>query len=185
MIGTACVVVPTQVYVAAAGFGTPVYERCSLTPALPQGIQIERDHLVVVVSVASEPRSLVKVQFDIPEGMTVKLQTSTIQVDSKDGMAPRLAPIAGINPLAPAQYPETAVMQKFVLPPDAPMRGGRLQIGKSSSDKHYWLAAPLDSLSSDNIWITLPALWVDGVPTKFEAFHFARRLTIGVGIFNC
>lgn len=65
------------------------------------------------------------------------------------------------------------------------MRGGRLQMGSNSSDKHYWIAAPFEDLSADDVWITLPELLVDGVPTKFEEIHFVRRFAIGLGTFNC
>ena len=36
------------------------------------------------------------------------------------------------------------MIQKLVMPVNAPMRGGRLQMGNASSDKHYWIAAPFE-----------------------------------------
>jgi hypothetical protein len=185
LLSTGCVVIPTYVYVADAGAGMPVYERCSLTPELPMGVNVQRLHLQAIVSLVYQQGNFVKVQFDIPEGTTVILRESTIQIDVKDGTAPRLGPIAGINPVAPARYPETPMIQKFVWPVDAPMRGGRLQMGSNSSDKHYWIAAPFEDLSAEDVWVTLPELVVDGVSTKFEEIHFVRRFAIGLGTFNC
>ena len=185
LLGTGCVVVPTHVYVADAAAGMPVYERCSLTPELPMGVKVQRPHLQAIVSIVHQQGDLVRVQFDIPEGTTLILRERTIRIDAKDGTAPRLGPIASINPVAPARYPETPVIQKLVMPVDAPMRGGRLQMGSNSSDKHYWIAAPLEDLPADDVWITLPELSVDGVPTKFEEIHFVRRFAIGLGMFNC
>jgi len=182
---TGCAVIPTHVYVADAGAGMPVYERCSLTPDLPMGVKVQRRHLQAIVSMVYQQGNLVKVQFDIPEGTTAMLRESMVQIDVKDGSAPRLGPIASINPVAPARYPETPMIQELVLPVDAPMRGGRLQMGSNSSDKHYWIAAPFEDLSADDVWITLPELAVDGVPTKFEPIHFVRRFAIGLGTFNC
>lgn len=185
LLCTACVVMPTHVYVADAGAGIPVYERCSLTPDLPMGVKVQRRHVQAIVSVAHQQRDLVEVQFDIPEGTTAILRGNTIQVDRRDGTAPALGTIANINPVAPARYPETPVIQKLTLPVDTPMLGGRLRMGNNSSDKHYWVAAPFGDLSADDVWITLPELVVDGVPTRFDEIHFARRLAIGRGLFNC
>ena len=185
LLSAGCVAFPTHVYVADSGAGMPVYERCSLTPELPAGVKVERLHLQAIVSIVHQQGNLVRVQFDIPEGTTVILRESTIRIDVKDGTAPRLAPIASVNPVAPARYPETPVIQRLVLPVGAPMRGGRLQMGRESSDKHYWIAAPLEGLDADGVWITLPELSVDGVPTKFDEIHFVRRLVIGLGKFNC
>jgi hypothetical protein len=185
LLSTGCVVFPTHVYVADAGAATLVYERCSLTPELPIGVKVYRLHLQAIVSIVHQQGDLVRVQFDIPEGTIVSLRESSIRIDVKDGTAPRLAPIANINPVAPARYPETPVIQKLVMPVDAPMRGGRLQTGSASSDKHYWIAAPFEGLAADDVWITLPELSVDGVPTKLDEIHFVRRLAIGLGRFNC
>jgi hypothetical protein len=185
LLSSGCVVFPTHVYVADAGAGTPVYERCSLTPELPIGVKVERAHLQAIVSIVHQQANLVRVQFDIPEGTIVSLRESSIRIDVKDGTVPRLAPIANVNPVAPARYPETPVIQKLVMPVDAPMRGGRLQMGSASSDKHYWIAAPFEGLTADDVWITLPELSVDGVPTKLDEIHFVRRRAIGLGRFNC
>lgn len=163
----------------------PVYEKCSLTPDLPVGVKLQRRHLEAIVSVTSQQGGLVKVQFDIPDGTTVILRESTIRIDLKDGTAPRLGPIASINPVAPARYPETPVIQRLVLPVDAPMHGGRLQMGSNSSDKHYWIAAPSGDLSADDVWVSLPELSVDGLPTKLDEIHFVRRFAMGFGKFNC
>lgn len=185
LLGAGCVVFPTHAYVADASAGLPVYERCSLTPQLPIGVKVGRLHLQTIVSVVTQQGGLVKVQFDIPDGTTLILRESTIRIDMKDGSAPRRAPIASVNPAAPARVPETPVIQKLLLPVDAPMHGGRLQMGNESSDKHYWIAAPLGGLPAGDVWITLPELSVDGAPTRFDEIHFVRRLAIGLGKFNC
>ena len=42
LLSSGCVVVPMHIYVADAGAGMPVYERCSLTPELPMGVKVQR-----------------------------------------------------------------------------------------------------------------------------------------------
>ena len=180
-----CVVFPMHVYVAEVGAGAPVYERCSLAPATPVSVKVPRPHLEAFVSIVPEQGHLVRVRFDVPEGTTAILSERTIRIDARDGTIPQLAPVASVNPVAPARYPETEVIQKLVLPLDAPMRGGRLNLGAASSNKHYWIAVPFADAPSGDIWITLPALSVDGVPTRFEEIHFIRRLVMGRAFFNC
>lgn len=181
-----CVVLPVQVYIADETSGTPVYESCSLTPELPAGVKVERAGLVAIVSIAHQQGvDVVRVQFDIPEGSTVVLREQVIKVDARDGSAPREAPIPHINPAAPARFPETPAIEKLVLPADAPLRGAHLRAGTLTFDKHYWVAAPVDGGLAPEIWVSLPEIAVNGTPVRFPDVHFARRLAIGRGLFNC
>ena len=185
-VAPGCVVLPVHVYVADETSGTPVYESCSLTPELPAGVKLERAGVVAIVSIAHQQGvNVVRVQFDLPEGSTVVLGEQTIKVDPRDGSAPREAPIPHINPAAPARFPETPVIQKLVLPADAPLRGARLHAGTIAFDKHYWIAAPVDGDLASEIWVSLPEVVVNGTPARFPEIHFARRLAIGRGLFNC
>jgi hypothetical protein len=181
-----CVVVPTHVYVAGAAEGTPVFESCSLTPELPAGVKLERSGVHAIVSIArSQGVNLVRVQFDVPEGSTLVLREPTIGVDARDGGLPRRVTIPHINPAAPARFPETPAIQKLVLPVDTPLRGGRIRAGTLSSDRHYWIAAPVEGELGPEVWISLPDFSVDSTPGRFPEIKFTRRYTIGRGLFNC
>jgi hypothetical protein len=182
---TGCVVLPVNVYVAEPGEGTPVYERCSLTPELAVGVKVEQGPVQATVSIVAQQGGLVRVQFDIPEGTTVVLRESAIRIDAKDGTPPLLAAIASVNPVAPARSPETPVIEKRVLPVDAPLRGGRLRFGTSSSDRHYWIAAPLAPAMPRDVWVTLPEMSIDGATTRFHEIHFRQHFALGRGLFNC
>jgi hypothetical protein len=180
-----CVVLPATVYVAEPGEGTPVYENCSLTPELPIGVKVHQSRLQAIVSVVPLQGGLVRVQFDVPDGATVILRENTIRIDAKDGTPAHFAAIAHVNPAAPARSPETPAMEKLVLPVDAPLRGGRGSLGAASSDKHYWVAAPVGGAIPGDVWITLPLLDIDGTPTRFDEIHFVRRFAVGRAPFNC
>jgi len=180
-----CVVLPVNVYVAEPGEGTPVYERCSLTPELPIGVKVEQGRVQAIVSIVAQQGGLVRVQFDIPEGTTVALRESTIRIDARDGTPPFVTAIANVNPVAPARVPETPVIEKLVLPVDAPLRGGRLNFGSASSDKHYWIAAPLASATPRDVWVTLPEMSIDGATTRFHEINFRQHFAVGRGFFNC
>ena len=96
---TGCVVLPTDVYVPDATEGVPVYEKCSLTPDLPAGVELQRWGLRAIVSLAhSQGVDQVQVRFDVPEGMTLLLSDHAIAVDARDGQTPRRATIPDINP---------------------------------------------------------------------------------------
>jgi hypothetical protein len=185
LAGTGCVVLPMHAHIADAAASTPVYERCSLTPDLPAGVRLERAGVQAVVSIVREQGGLVRVQFDVPEGTIVALRENTFRIEARDGTPPRLAFISHVNPVSPARSPETAVIQKLVIAPDAPLQGGRLNLGRASSDRHYWIAAPLGELPSGDLWVTLPEIAINGAPTRFEAIHFERRFVVGTGLFNC
>jgi len=181
-----CVVLPTSVYVPDAAEGAPVYERCSLTPDLPVGVKLERSGLHAIVSVAhSQGVDQVQVRFDLPEGMTLVLLEHAIAVDARDGGATRWASFPHINPVAPARYPETPAIEKLVLPVDAPLRGSRVGAGSLASDRHYWIAAPVEGELAGDVWVSLPEVSVDDTPARFPAIRFARRLTLGRGFLNC
>src|SRR6478672_1053359 len=152
-----CVVLPTTVYVPAADEGALVYESCSLTPQLPAGVKLRHSWLHAIVSVVhSQGVNLVRVQFDVPEGSTLVLLEHGIKVVESDGHPARQATIPHINPAAPARFPETPVIQKLVLPVDATLRGGRVQAGTLSFDRHYWIAAPVEGDLGREISVSLP-----------------------------
>ncbi|MEO8836048.1 MAG: hypothetical protein ABI364_04860 [Caldimonas sp.] len=177
---------PMQIYVADGAVGSPVYERCSLAPDLPVGVMLERPQLHAVVSVAQDlDRARVSVRFDVPDGSTLVLRENTIRIDSRDGTPPRLAAFANVNPAAPARSPETSAIQKLVLPADAPLVGGRLRLGNASSDKHYWIVAPVDGRLESDVWVTLPKFTIDDTPSRFPEIHFRKQFTIGQALSNC
>jgi hypothetical protein len=181
-----CVALPTYVYVPDAAAGTPVYERCSLTPDLPAGVELERSGLHAIVSIGhSQGENQVHVRFDVPNGLTLVLREHAIAIDAGDGSPPRRATIPHINPAAPARDPETPAMQKLVLPVDTPMRGGRIEAGRLSSDRHYWIAAPVKGELDGDIRVSLPEVLLDGMSVRFPEVKFSRRFTIGTGLFNC
>ena len=180
-----CVVLPVHVYVADDEAGTSVYERCSLTPSMPVGVKLALPRLEAVVSVVPEQEHLVRVRFDIPESTTVVLRESTIRIDARDGTAPRFAAFASVNPAAPARLYETEAIQRLVLPVDSPLRGGRVNLGAASFNKHYWVAAPFADTAPGDVWITLPKLTINGSPPRFNDVHFVRHLALGLGLFNC
>ncbi len=181
-----CVVFPIHVYVADAAGGTPVYERCSLNPHVPVGVMVERPGLHATVSLVQQyDGGFVAVQCDLPKRQTMVLRETTIVIDARDGKAPLGATIPYVNPVGPAGYPEPLAVLKRVIPVDAEMKGGRLPMGDASSDRHYWVAGRFDGHLADEVWVTLPAFTLNGVPQELPAIHFDKRFMIARGLFNC
>ena len=161
-------------------------QRCSLTPDLPVAVKLERSGLHAIVSIARrQGMNQVHVRFDVPEGMTLVLHEHAIVLDTRHASGPRRAMISHINPVAPAREPETPAIDKLVLPVDTPMRGGRMEAGHVSFDRHYWIAAPIERELEGDVWLTLPEVLVDGEPIRFPEVRFAPRFTVGTGFVNC
>ena len=181
-----CVALPMHVYVADEAAGSPVYERCSFNPNVPVGVKVAVPGLEAIVSVTEEDdHGFVRVRFDVPQGRTLVLQEAFVRVDAGNGQPALRASIPNVNPTAPARYPETEAMKKLLLPVDAPLPGGRLNLDRSSSDRHYWIAARVDGQLADDVRVTLPAFSLDGVVASFPELRFHRRFVVGTAIFNC
>ena len=76
-------------------------------------------------------------------------------------------------------------MQKLVLPVDTPLHGGRIEAGRASSDRHYWVAAPVRRDLDGDMWISLPEVLINGMPVRFPEVKFTRRFALGRGLSNC
>ena len=187
LICTGCAPIPRHVYVADQAHGSPVHERCSLNPDIPVGVKVAIPGLAATVSVIQldDGHGIVEVQFDVPTGRTLRLQDDVATIDPRNSQPVVRASIAGINPAAPARYAESPALQKLLLPASAPLPGGRLDLGQHSSDKHYWIAARFDTRLPDEVWVTLPAVTLDGAAASFPELHFQRRFVVGMTGFNC
>ena len=181
-----CVVFPTHVYVPDAADGKLVYERCSLNPYVPIGVMVERPGLQATVSLVQQrDGGYVAVQFDLPEHHVLALRQDTIVIDAKGGDQPtRTASIRYVNPIGPAYY-DFPEVQKRVLPWDTELKGGRIDLGTASFDRHYWIAGRFVGRVADEVWVTLPRFALDGVVQELPALHFDRQLMIARGLFNC
>ena len=113
------------------------------------------------------------------------LREGTIRVDARDETAPRFAAFVSVNPAAPARLYETEAIERLVLPVDSPLRGGRVNLGVASFNKHCWVAAPFAGTAPGDVWITLPRLTLNGSPARFDEVHLVRHLALGRGLFDC
>ena len=115
---------------------------------------------------------IVEVRFDVPAGNTLMLRDDVVTIDPGNSQPVVRASIASVNPAAPARYAETPAIRKLLLPANAPLPGGRLNLGAYSSDRHYWVAARFDTRLADDVWVTLPAFTLDGAVASFPELHF-------------
>jgi hypothetical protein len=186
LLNAGCVALPMHVYVADGAEGSLVYERCSLNPEVPAGVKVRQANLHAIISVVQDrDRALVGVRFDVPEGTTLVLRERAIKIDARDRAAARVARFPNVNPAAPARFQESTAIQKLLLPVDTPLRGGRVGTGSTSSDKHYWIAAPFEGRLASDVWVTLPEFETESGPSRFPEVHFSRRFVVGQALFNC
>ena len=153
LICTGCAPIPRHVYVADHAHGSLVYEQCSLNPDVPAGVKVALPGLAATVSVIQldDEHGIIEMQFDVPSGRTLRLRDDVAMIDPRNSQPVVRASITGINPAAPARYAESPAIQKLLLAANAPLPGGRLNLGTHSSDKHYWVAARFDTRLPDNV----------------------------------
>ena len=187
LICAGCAPIPRHVYVADQAHGSPVYERCSLNSDVPAGVKVAIPGVAATVSVIQldDGHGIVEVQLDVPTSRTLRLRDDMATIDPRNSQPVVRASIAGVNPAAPARYAESPALQKLLLPASAPLPGGRLDLGQHSSDKHYWIAGRFDTRLPDEVWVTLPAVTLDGAAASFPELHFQRRFVVGMTGFNC
>ena len=187
---TGCVAVPWHVHVPDATQGGLVYEKCSISPNVAMGISVERNGVHAIVSLVDRgSHAYVETRFDVPTGRTLSLAGDVIRVDRRDGAAPeeaRIPKVSLIDTPGTNSYRTDAAVQRYLLPVvGTPLVGGRIEIGRLSSDRHFWIAARLAPQRASDVWVTLPPMTIDGVAADLPPLHFQRELIVAVIPFNC
>ena len=187
--GAACVPVPMHVYVADGTVGSLVYAECSLNHHVPVAVRMAQQKVHALVSlVQTGTMRHVEVRFDVPPGKTLTLQADGVRVDrrtSQPVLEARIPNVSRVDTPAVNSYRELPALKEQMLPVRAPLVGGRIEMGSRSSDRHYWIAARVDTEGADDVWVTLPALTVNDVAVAFPEVHFQRRLIAAVFVINC
>lgn len=185
----ACAPIPLHVYVADGLDGSLEYSTCSFNKHVPVAVTVARGGVRSRVSlVQADTRGFVEVRFDVPDGKTLILKDSVVRVDRRDARPVLEATIPNISKVdTPSinSYSDLPALKALMLPVGTPLEGGRLVIGKSSWDRHYWIAARVDTEAADEVWVTLPPLTVNGVPASLPEIHFQRKLVVAVALINC
>lgn len=187
---SACAPVPVHGYVADVPDGEIVYSSCPFNKHVPMGVAFERDSVRVQVSIFRDKRrDYVEVWLQIPAGKAVALQNGTVTVRrdraplAHDSSFPNVSLVS--NPIVNS-YSHAPGAQERLLAIGTPLVGERLtDAGGYSWDKNFWLATYIDTGSADDIWVTLPAFTINGVPADVAPLHFRRELIILVALINC
>jgi len=178
-----------QVYVPNALGGKVLYSPCTFNTHLPIAISVSTAGVEAVVSLAKHGgREYVEVRLEIPEGKTLVLQENSIQLDTADPQSsgriefPVVSlvdtPIVNIYSALPDIRPRQ-------LPTTAPLVGGQVAAGLLSSGRYFWLATFVETASAKDVWLTLPRVTVNGVPSSFPQLHFHRQPVMAIALFNC
>jgi len=178
-----------QVYVPDAPGGKVLYSPCKFNSHLPIGISVGAAGVEAVVSLAKHGgREYVEVRLEIPEGKTLVLQESSIQLDTADPKSsarfefPAVSlvdtPIVNIYSALPDIRPRQ-------LPTTAPLVGGHVAAGRFSSGRYFWLATYVETASAKDVWLTLPRFTVNGVASSLPQLQFHLQPVTGIASFNC
>jgi len=183
----ACAPVPQHRYVADVPEDSLVYASCPANKHVPVGALFTVDGVHATVGLfRAGDRDYVEVQFDVPPGKTLTLQSDVLKLTqgslTRDSVVPN---VSTDNYRIEDRYSTNPALQKGMLPATAPMVGGTVGTGALISDKHYWLATYVDAAAADDVWITLPPFSINGSPAGLEPIHFKRRLIMIIAMINC
>lgn len=183
----ACAPVPQHRYVADVPEDSLVYSSCPPNKHVPVGALFTVDgvHATVGLFTAGD-RDYVEVQFDVPPGKTLTLQSAVLRL-ARGGLTRDsvIANVSAANVRIEDRYRTRPALQSVLLPATTPMVGGRVGDGAFASDKHFWLATYVDAAKADDVWITLPPFSINGTPERLEPVHFKRRLITIIAMINC
>jgi hypothetical protein len=184
-----CAPVPTQVYVPDVPAGQVVYSTCPFNTHIPVGVALGVHGVDARVSLGRhDGRTFVELRLDVPEGTTVVLQDGRITLETIDppGMTRAEFPVVSlvdtpiVNGVSRAEGADA-----WRQPITAPLVGRRMQAGSRSFNRHFWLAAYVDTASADEFWLGLPAFTINATPVSLPRLHFRRRTAVAVALLNC
>jgi hypothetical protein len=184
---TACAPVPQHRYVADVPEDSLVYAYCPMNKRVPVGALFTVDDIHATVGLfRAGDRDYVEVQFDVPPGKTLTLQSDVLKLThgsvTNDSVIPN---VSMGNYRIEDRYKTSPSVQNGMVPATTPMIGGRVGQGAYESDKHYWLAAYVDAAKADDVWVTLPPFTINDTPTRIEPIHFKRRIIVIIAMINC
>jgi len=185
----ACAPLPQQVYVPRADGGTVEYSTCSFNSHVPVGIALVGHGVKAHVQLAErDGLRYVELQLEVPDGTTVNLQSSRIEIRAINPAQSFIAefPTASLvgNPIVNSTSPVPEVRSRQ-LSPTARLVGGSVQAGNNSSNRSFWFATYFGKTSAEEIVVTLPKFIVNELPYSLPPIHFARKSMVVVALLNC
>jgi hypothetical protein len=183
-----CAPLPMQVYVPGAPGGKVIYSPCNFNSHLPTGISVSAAGVEAVVSLARNGnRDYVEVRLEIPEGKTLVLQESSVQLATSNPES------SGRFEFPSVSLVDTPIVNSYSAVPDVRQRqqpttalvGGQVVAGRHSSGRYFWLATYVETASAKDVRVTLPRVTVNGVPASFPELHFDRQTMIAIALINC
>ena len=188
-----CAPLPVTFYVGDASRGRLSYGSCSLG-AVPEGLVVAEGGIEVLVDVrARGDFEVVDLRYDVGRGHRVRLASREIEVDPRDGSAPRIGVIEAIDLFdradpdgwkdAPAR--RAGLRAPDVLMDDSPLPPLPTGPRPPVSVRHYWVATRVSTGHADALWLTLPDLTVDGARVAFSPIRFDRQARVVLVPANC
>lgn len=189
LAATGCAPLPIQVYVPSSPDGRVIFSPCAFNTHLPIGISVGTAGVEAVVSLSKHGgREYVEARFEIPEGKTLVLQESSIQLETDAPLSSarfEFPTVSLVDTPIVNSYSEVADIRMRQLPTTSPLVGGQVAAGRVSSGRYFWLATYVETASAKDVWLSLPRITVNGVPASFPRLHFHQQPVIAIALFNC
>ncbi|MEO8279802.1 MAG: hypothetical protein ABI564_08930 [Ideonella sp.] len=185
----ACAPLPMSIYVADAPKSNLVYSSCSFNTHVPMAVRLTAGPVLATLSLSKhDGRPYVQLQLDVPEGVTWVFDDDTVQITTANPVTMSHARFPSVSLVdAPIlnSYSSVAAAQSRQVPVRSPLVGGRLQIGATTSDRHFWLAAYVDTASAKEVVVALPGFRVNGVSTTLAPVRFRAETVLAIALMNC
>lgn len=190
---SSCVPIPLRIYVPEAPDGRIVYSSCAFNKHVPNGIEFTLNKVKATASIQRlEGRQFIELIFEVPADYVVQMKSARIDYTHGPERTHASAVFNEIglvaNPIL-ARHRKIPNIGSLVQPFFDPIIGVTFpnKVTPASSFPHhnFWLAAYIDILPTDEVWLTLPAFTVNGVSTVLPQIHFRQELLLGVALMNC
>ena len=189
LLATGCAPLPMHVFVPVVDQQDIVYSTCAFNRHVPVGgtVAIGKAMGMVLVS-SNEGRTYVEARLDVPLGTTLQFAGDAVTVAPADSSAAyqgRFPSISRADRPIVNSYSASPVMRELQLPMTAPMEGARVEAGSVAFNRHFWLAAYVETGGAKEFVVTLPVLVENGAIRHRVAMTFRGETVLGVALFNC
>lgn len=184
-----CVPIPIRLYVAEAPKSALVYSACSFNSHVPVAVKMPVGPGLATVALSKhDGRAFVELQLDLPTGVTVLFDDDALAIATASpdtSSRARFPSVSLVDAPILNSYSSVPDARKHQIPVRSPLVGGKIQMGTATSDRHFWLAAYIDTAAANEVIVTLPSFSLNGVTLQLEPVRFKAENLVGVALINC
>jgi hypothetical protein len=170
-----CAPIPVRYYYLESNSGEAIYSPCFINEDIPNRIRFSQQGIRISTALEQlKGKKYIAIYIEVPEGKTVKLKSTTVQVFWSENNRPDKAAFRKIS-LADKILIYKPATQEHIFDTNEPMVGKRIKSEWGERDKSYSLAAYLDIPDADEFHVILPQLTVNKALVTLPELRFHRK----------